>query len=95
MNNSIANHIPTGLSVEVMNKDHVIVRSNDWFMFFSYNKLITLILYDPRGHKTYLDEKYWNYSNTTNRYRCKAMGESGKETIQKINHGEYQFTDLN
>ena len=44
---------------------------------------------------TYLDERYWNYSRTTSKYRSLFLGESTKETQSKINSGRYILTDLN
>ena len=42
-----------------------------------------------------LDQKYWNYSKTTSKYRNKFLGEKTKETQAKIDSGEYLLTDLN
>tara|TARA_R110002167_G_C12316119_1_gene618637 strand:- start:58 stop:342 length:285 start_codon:yes stop_codon:yes gene_type:complete len=44
----------------------------------------------------YLDEKYWDYSTTTGRYRNQYLGDSGiAETRKKIADGTYKLTDLN
>tara|TARA_R100000781_G_scaffold49448_1_gene32807 strand:+ start:450 stop:755 length:306 start_codon:yes stop_codon:yes gene_type:complete len=43
----------------------------------------------------FLDEKYWNYSVTTSKYRNQFLNESTKETQAKINSGEYKLVDLN
>ena len=43
----------------------------------------------------YLDQKYWDYSKTTSKYRNKFLGETTKETQAKIKSGEYILTDLN
>jgi hypothetical protein len=42
-----------------------------------------------------LDQKYWNYSNTTGKYRNIFLGETIKDTRAKIKSGEYILTDLN
>ena len=42
-----------------------------------------------------LDQKYWNYSKTTSKYRNKFLGEKTKETQAKIDSGEYLLTNLN
>ena len=42
-----------------------------------------------------LDQKYWNYSKTTSKYRNKFLGETTKETQAKIDSGEYILTNLN
>ena len=42
-----------------------------------------------------LDEKYWDYSRTTAKYRNIFLGESTADTKKNIASGEYKFTDLN
>ena len=42
-----------------------------------------------------LDEKYWNYSNTTGKYRNIFLNETIKDTRAKIKNGTYILTDLN
>ena len=59
--------------------------------FQSYNSIIVKI---EKG-KTYLDERYWNYSKTTSKYRAKFLNESTKETQKRIDSGEYLLTNLN
>ncbi len=43
----------------------------------------------------YLDSKYWKYSKTTSKYRNIFLGESTKETQDKIDSGEYILVNLN
>ena len=45
--------------------------------------------------KIELDKKYWNYSNTTGKYRNIFLNETIKDTRKKIKSGEYKLTDLN
>lgn len=59
-------------------------------IFKSYESVIVMI----RNDKVYLDTKYWNYSNTTGKYRNQFLGETKKETEIKIESGEYVLTDL-
>ncbi len=59
--------------------------------FQSYNSIIVMI---DKG-KVFLDEKYWNYSKTTGKYRNQFLGETTDETKKKIKSGEYTLTDLN
>ena len=59
--------------------------------FQSYRSIIVKI----EDNKTYLDETYWNYSRTTSKYRSSFLGESTKETLNKIKNGEYILTNLN
>ena len=42
-----------------------------------------------------LDEKYWNYSKTTSKYRNRFLDETTKETQAKIDSCEYILADLN
>ena len=42
-----------------------------------------------------LDQKYWNYSTTTGKYRNIFLDEKMKDTKKKIKSGEYILTDLN
>ena len=60
--------------------------------FQSYNSVIAKI--NPLD-QIYLDQKYWNYSNTTGKYRNIFLGETITETKKKIKSGEYILTDLN
>ena len=60
--------------------------------FQSYNSVIAKI--NPLD-QIYLDQKYWNYSNTTGKYRNIFLGETIKDTKAKIKSGEYILTDLN
>jgi len=47
------------------------------------------------GNQIFLDQKYWNYSTTTGRYRNMFLNETIKDTRKKIKSGEYILTDLN
>jgi hypothetical protein len=60
--------------------------------FQSYDSLI--VLKKAEGGIT-LDEKYWNYSVTTNKYRRQFLGEGIEETRRKIESGIYELADLN
>ena len=42
-----------------------------------------------------LDEYYWDYSKTTNKYRSIFLRETTAETMAKIKSGEYILTNLN
>ena len=80
-----------------------VITDDDGNKFFqSYNSVIAKIglsktwLKDQDFNpKIYLDQKYWNYSNTTSKYRNIFLGETIKDTKAKIKSGEYILTDLN
>jgi hypothetical protein len=59
--------------------------------FQSYKSIIVKL--NINGVK--LDQKYWNYSNTTSKYRNIFLNETIKDTREKIKSGEYKLTDLN
>ena len=66
--------------------------------FQSYNSMIAKKIYDNIGAyvvETFLDKKYWNYSNTTGKYRNIFLNETIKDTRAKIKNGTYILTDLN
>jgi hypothetical protein len=66
------------------------IQVGDKRIFKSYDSVIVMI----RNNKVYLDTKYWNYSNTTGKYRNMFLGEDKKVTETKIKSGEYILTDL-
>jgi hypothetical protein len=70
-----------------------IITTSEGEYFQSYNSLIVFV--PNNGDKTQLDEKYWNYSNTTGKYRNLFLGEDKKETQEKIKSGEYLLVNLN
>mgnify|MGYP003154054931 CR=1 FL=1 len=68
-------------------------KQNEYFQ--SYNSMIVKKDYENDQVKIFLDQKYWNYSNTTGKYRNIFLGETIKDTKAKIKSGEYILTDLN
>lgn len=70
-----------------------IIYSKDYRVFQSYGSRIVAI--DKNTRQVYLDRAYWNYSNTTSKYRAIFLGETTKETEAKIKSGEYLLVDLN
>lgn len=61
--------------------------------FQSYDSVICKLI--PKRGEILLDEKYWDYSRTTSKYRDQFLGETKKETEAKIKSGEYILTNLN
>jgi hypothetical protein len=64
-------------------------------MFQSYSSNIAFIIAEGLQDKTYIDERYWDYSVTTGKYRNQFLGETKKETQAKIDSGKYILTNLN
>ena len=79
----------------------IITNEEEEKFFQSYNSIIAKITYPIIDRKigititTYLDKKYWNFSNTTSKYRNKFLNETTKQTMAKIKSGEYKLVDLN
>jgi len=46
-------------------------------------------------YQVFIDERYWDYSGTTGKYRNQFLGETKKETEAKIKSGEYILVNLN
>lgn len=64
--------------------------------FQSYDSIIAIKEFTPQlPIYVTLDCTYWNYSKTTGKYRNQFLGESKKETEQKIKDGTYKLADLN
>jgi hypothetical protein len=72
-------------------KNQFIINTPQGRAFQSYDSIIAFV----KGGKVYLDEKYWDFSTTTGKYRNIFLKETKKETIAKIKSGEYTLTDLN
>ena len=62
--------------------------------FKSYDSIIVKTTFIEGKRTVFLDEKYWNFSKTTSKYRSEFLGENKAETQKKINSGEYILTDL-
>lgn len=60
--------------------------------FQSYSSIIAFR--DNKGD-VYLDDKTWEYSTTTGKYRNVFLGEKKPETEKKIKDGTYKLIDLN
>jgi|TARA_Y100000034_G_scaffold121183_1_gene165089 hypothetical protein len=74
-------------------KNQFLIVTQEKEVFKSYDSIIAV-----RTRETgqiVLDQKYWNYSATTNKYRNIFLGETKKDTEQKIASGEYKLTNLN
>ena len=65
--------------------------------FQSYSSIIAKVSFEPKTCKktVTLDEKDWDYSKTTGKYRNQFLGETKNETEKKIKSGVYILADLN
>ena len=80
-----------GNTGEPVKNQYVITGDSVEEYFQSYSSMIvkrtpTLVL---------LDEKFWDYSVTTSKYRNRFLGETTAQTKAKIKSGEYILTNLN
>ena len=69
-----------------------ILNGNDGDRYFQSYDSIIIKWHDG---KTYLDERYWDYSVITGRYRNQCLGENINETRKGIKEGRYILTNLN
>ena len=68
-----------------------IIEAGKSVYFQSYRVVIARNCYG----KITLDCHYWDYSRTTAKYRNLFLGETSKETVAKIDSGEYRLANLN
>jgi len=78
-------------------KNQFCIQDNDVIYFQSYNSIIAKkdLRHDRKGKYITLDQKYWDYSTTTGRFRNLFLGEKKSETLKKIKSGEYKLANLN
>ena len=68
-----------------------IIKDGNKEVFQSYDSVIAII----ENGQIYLDEYYWNYSNTTSKYRNLFLGLTTPETKKKIENKEIILKNLN
>ena len=68
------------------------IRTKKGVYFQSYDSIIVFI---DNKRQVFLDTNFWDYSNTTGKYRNQFLGENIKETRKKIKSKEYKLKDLN
>lgn len=79
----------------------IVYDDNNNKYFQSYDSIIVKISNFIKNEKGLplssitLDEKYWNYSVTTSKYRNIFLEETTKETQRKIDKGIYHLANLN
>lgn len=63
--------------------------------FQSYDSIIVKRTWRVNRWFIEFDEKYWDYSRTTSKYRNQFTGLTTKETEAKIKSGEIKLVNLN
>ena len=91
MKTKVSNLTSTRSGREVSNQFEI--QTSEGRFFQSYDSIIVFIPAD--GSKIQLDERYWNYSKTTSKYRNEFLRETTKETQAKIDSGVYKLVNLN
>jgi hypothetical protein len=69
-----------------------IITTEEATFFQSYK---TVIVREDKNGTITLDEKFWDYSKTTGKYRNIFLNEDRKATEKKIKSGEYKLANLN
>jgi len=74
-----------------------VIETDEGDYFQSYKSIIAFIPSFECNDQVavYLDRNKWDYSVTTGRYRNQFLGETKKETQDRIDGGEYALVDLN
>ena len=72
-----------------------IIHTPEHILFQSYESVIVKITHSNGVRIVFLDETYWNYSNTTSKYRNLFLGKTSREVKNNIDKGVYILTDLN
>ena len=68
-----------------------LIIDNGIVIFQSYDSVIAI----RENDEVKLDEKYWDFSKTTGKYRNQFLGETKAETQKKIDAGIYALENLN
>lgn len=82
----------------IIREDENDLSGNSVEYFQSYDTIIAkrdMFRAGVSKRQVWLDEKSWDYSKTTGKYRNMFLGETKKETEAKIKSGEYILTNLN
>ena len=72
-----------------------IIFDPEYTVFQSYDSVIVKTVFEDGKRKTYLDERYWDYSKTTSKYRNQFLGATSAQVKKRIKSGEYVLTNLN
>ena len=69
-----------------------VIDTDEGIYFQSYRSIIAFC---SNNGKVTLDEKFWDYSTTTGKYRNQFLNEGIAETRKKIKSGIYVLKNLN
>ena len=74
--------------VEVLNPNHVVVRTAVGSTLYNYNTKIASVYHDDSKTELY---SAWKYSSTTSKFRAVYLGETTKETQAKLDAHIYKL----
>ena len=72
-----------------------IIHTPEATYFQSYQSIIIKTTFEDGQRVVYLDENYWDYSNTTSKYRNLFLGKTSQDIKNNIKKGIYKLTNLN
>jgi hypothetical protein len=75
------------MNVITLNANHVVVKTHDRRVLFSYDTEIASM----HNNGVVTLTKDWNYSRTTSKFRNQFLDETLKETQAKLISGEYKL----
>lgn len=90
MKTQVQNLVSPRSGNQVANQFEIITPEGKFFQSYS-----STIVFKANDGSITLDEKYYNYSRTTIKYRNEFLGETSKEVQAKIDSGIYKLADLN
>lgn len=83
---------PKAIVRQFHTKNQFLIDTDEGTYLQSYRSIIAFR--DLNGNVS-LDERYWDYSQTTGKYRNKFLNETKRETEQNIEAGNYTLANLN
>lgn len=90
MKTQVKNLLSPRSYIQVANQFEIFTPEGKYFQ--SYN---SVIVHKANNGSVTLDERYYNYSRTTVKYRNQFLNETTKEIEAKIKSGEYKLANLN
>jgi len=75
------------MTVDILNANHVVVKTTEREVLFSYNTAVASKYTD--GTVTLTDA--WDYSRTTSKFRNQFLNETTADTRNKLISGEYKL----
>ena len=81
--------------IEHLQKNQVVLSQGKKKIFQSYDSIIAIKDFNKTPMQITLDKNYWDYSQTTGKYRNIFLGMDKKETEKQIKQNIIKLKDLN